>query len=167
MCSKIRPILALNCLLQIEQQRSEQDSFVGDALALALCCARFCLASLILFASYSLAPLLMRPRHFAWSCAICSHDCWYVAILEGGFEGVFVSPLLTTIGAFANDGNNSINIQDFNVILLKWEITLTRIPRIGCVACLKRQPFGMKKEKKILVPIIAPIPKGDQVDKGP
>ena len=70
----MRPILALNCLLQMEQQRSEQDSSVGDALALALRCARFCSASLILFASYSLAPLLMRPRHFTRSCAICSHD---------------------------------------------------------------------------------------------
>ena len=58
----------------MEQQRSEQDSSVGDALALALRCARFCSASLIRFASYSLAPLLMRPRHFARSCAICSHD---------------------------------------------------------------------------------------------
>ena len=27
-----------------------------------------------LFASFSLAPFLMRPRHFARSCAICSHD---------------------------------------------------------------------------------------------
>ena len=70
----IRPILALNCLLHLEQQRSEQDSSVVDALALALRCARFCSASLILFASYSLAPLLMRPRHFARSFVICSHD---------------------------------------------------------------------------------------------
>ena len=68
----IRSILALNCLLQMEQQRSEQDSSVGDALALALRCARFCSASLILVASYSLAPLLMRLRHFARSCEI-----WY------------------------------------------------------------------------------------------
>ena len=51
-----------------------QDSSVGDALALALYCAHFCLASLILFASYSLAPLLMRPHHFARSCAVCSHN---------------------------------------------------------------------------------------------
>ena len=37
-----------------------------------------------------------------------------------------------------------------------------RIPRIGCVACLKRQPFDMKKEKKTtLVLIITPIPKGN------
>ena len=70
----IRPILALNCLLQMKQQRSEQDSSVGDALALALRCACFCSASLFLFASYSLASLLMRPRHFTRSCAICSHD---------------------------------------------------------------------------------------------
>ena len=36
-----------------------------------------------------------------------------------------------------------------------------RIPRIGCVVCLKCQPFDMKKEKKTLVFIIAPIPKGN------
>ena len=70
----MRPILALNCLLQIEQERSEDESSVSDALALAFRCARFCSASLILFASYSPAPLLMRPRHFVRSCAICSHD---------------------------------------------------------------------------------------------
>ena len=70
----MRPILALNCLLQIEQERSEEESSVGDALALAFRCARFCWALLILFASYSPAPLLMRPRHFVRSCAKCSHD---------------------------------------------------------------------------------------------
>ena len=31
----MRPILALNCLLQTEQERSEEESSVGDALALA------------------------------------------------------------------------------------------------------------------------------------
>ena len=69
----MRPILALNCLLQIEQERPEEESYVGGALALAFRCARFCSASLILFASYSPAPLFM-PRHFVRSCAICSHD---------------------------------------------------------------------------------------------
>ena len=60
----MRPILALNCLLQIEQERSEEESSVGDALALAFRYARVCSVSLILFASYSPAPLFMRPRHF-------------------------------------------------------------------------------------------------------
>ena len=32
----MRPFLALNCLLQIEQERSEEDCSVGDALALTL-----------------------------------------------------------------------------------------------------------------------------------
>ena len=49
----MRLIFALNCLLQIEQERSEEESSVGDALALAYRCARFCSASLILVASYS------------------------------------------------------------------------------------------------------------------
>ena len=106
----MRPILALNCLLQIEQERSEEKSSVGDALALAIRCARFCSASLILFASYSPAPLFMRPRHFVRSCAICSHDCWYVEVFKGGFEGVFVSLLLTTMGAFSD---LKFSIEDF------------------------------------------------------
>ena len=70
----MRPILALKYLFLIEQERSEEESSVGEALALAFRCGRFCSASLILFASYSPAPLLMRPRHFVRACAICSHD---------------------------------------------------------------------------------------------
>ena len=59
----MRPILALDCLLQIEQERSEEESSVGDAFALAFSCACFSSASLILFASYSPAPLFMRTSH--------------------------------------------------------------------------------------------------------
>ena len=70
----MRPILALNCLLQIEQERSEEESSIGDALALAFRCAYFCSVSLMLFASYSPTPLFMRPCHSVRSCAICSHD---------------------------------------------------------------------------------------------
>ena len=70
----MRPILALNCLMQIEQERSEEESSVDGALALVFRCAHFCSAFLVLFASYSPAPLLMRPRHFVRSCAFCSHD---------------------------------------------------------------------------------------------
>ena len=73
----------------MEQQRSEQDSSIGDALALALRCVHFCSALLILFASYSLAPLLMRPRYFAWSCAICSHNS--VGMLKSLREALRVS----------------------------------------------------------------------------
>ena len=84
----MRLSLALNCLLQIEQERSEEESSVGDALALAFRCARFCSASQILFASYSSAPLLMRPRHFVRSCAICSHGS--VAVLKSLREALRV-----------------------------------------------------------------------------
>ena len=48
----MRPILALNCLLQIEQERSEEESSVDDALALAFRCARFCSASLMFRAPF-------------------------------------------------------------------------------------------------------------------
>ena len=85
----MRPILALNCVLQIEQERSEEESFVGDALALAFRCARFYTASLFLFASYSPAPLLMRPGHFVRSCAICFHDS--VGLLKSLREALRVS----------------------------------------------------------------------------
>ena len=99
----MRPSLAPNCLLQIEQQRSEEESFVGDALALTFRCVRFCSASLILFASYSPAPHLMRLRLFTGSCAIRSHDS--VGMLKSLREALrvsFVSILLTTMGAFTD-----------------------------------------------------------------
>ena len=85
----MRPILGLNCLLQIEQERSEEESSVGDVLALAFRCARFCSASLILFASYSPTLLFMRPRHFVRSCAICFHNS--VGMLKSLREALTVS----------------------------------------------------------------------------
>ena len=87
----MRPILALNCLLQIEEERSEEESSVDDAVALAFRCARFCSASLIVFASCSLALLLMRPRHFVRSCVICSHDYEYVGMLKSLRDALRVS----------------------------------------------------------------------------
>ena len=79
----MRPVLALNCLLQIEQERSEEESSVGDALALAFRYARFCSASLILFASYSQAP------HSYEASPLCSVLCnlfprlfWYVEVFK-------------------------------------------------------------------------------------
>ena len=47
---------------RIQLSHRGRQSSVGDALALAFRCERFCLASLILFASYSPPPLLMRPQ---------------------------------------------------------------------------------------------------------
>ena len=85
----MRLILALNRLLQVEQERSEEESSDGDALALVFRCARFCSTLLILFASYSPAPLLMRPRHFVRSCAIYSHDS--VGMLKSLREALRVS----------------------------------------------------------------------------
>ena len=92
----MRSILALNCLLRIEQERSEEDSSVGDALALAFRCARFCSASLILFGftstpSYEASPLC------SILCNLFPRLCWYVEVFKGGFEGVLVSLLLTTM----------------------------------------------------------------------
>ena len=85
----MRPILALNCLLQIEQERSEEESFVCDALALAFYCAHFCPALLIFFCFVFTTPVLMRPLHFVRSCAICSHDT--VGMLKSLREALRVS----------------------------------------------------------------------------
>ena len=101
----MRPILTLNYLLQIEQERSEEESSVGDALPLAFRCTCFCSASLILFASYSPALLLMRLRHFARSCAICSHDS--VGMLKSLREALrcIASGILVTWPAHLNYAN--------------------------------------------------------------
>ena len=72
----MRPISALNCLLQIEQERSEEESFIGDALALAFRCARFCSASLILFVSYSPAPLFYKAS------PLCTHDLVHFDLVQ-------------------------------------------------------------------------------------
>ena len=107
----MRPVLALNCLLQIEQERSEEESSVGDALALAFRCTHFCSASLILFASYSPAPLFMKPCRICMIlCNLFPWLCWYVEVFKGGFEGVLVSLLLTTMWAFSY---LKFSIEDF------------------------------------------------------
>ena len=118
----MRPILVLYCLLQIQQERSEEDSSVGDALALAFHCARFCSASLIRFASYSPAPHLMRPRHFARSFAICSYDS--LGMLKSLREALRMYRFLTTMGAFSH---MLFSVEDF-----LWQ---TFISHSGNMAC--------------------------------
>ena len=60
-------------VMSIEQERSEEESSVGDALALAFRCARFCLASLILFFIPLAKSEWQRPVQLA---ALCSHVEW-------------------------------------------------------------------------------------------
>ena len=64
-CSK--PILALNCRLQIEHVNSDCAETDDGSLALAFLSLRFLSASQILFSSNWEAPLLMRQRHFVRS----------------------------------------------------------------------------------------------------
>ena len=80
----MRPILDLNCLLQIEQARSDEERSVGDAFALAFRRARLCSASLVLFASitktrlYNFDPL--KPQFY---------------IVKLGFTGVYIIFLIS------------------------------------------------------------------------
>ena len=99
----VRPVLGLNSLLQIEQEPSEEESSVGDALALAFCWECFCSILLDSFcfvltstSSYEASQLcLILCRLFPWFCL-------YVKVFKGGFEGVFISLFLTTMGAFSS-----------------------------------------------------------------
>ena len=63
-CSKMADQTNLSSKLPVADRTREvwERKLCGEALALAFCCTRFYWASLILFASYSPAPLLMRPR---------------------------------------------------------------------------------------------------------
>ena len=90
------------------------------------------------FASYSPASLFMRARHFVRSCAICSHDS--VGMLKSlrGFEGVLVSLLLTTMGAFSY---LKFSIEDFHWhssgILVTWPVHLNCANfRRECTLCI-------------------------------
>ena len=86
----MKPILALNCLLQIEQEWSEEESSVGDALALAFRCARFCSASLILFCFvftsstfYEASPLCtILCNLFPWLCRNRFNWFWYNLLIH-------------------------------------------------------------------------------------
>ena len=62
-----KPILALNCRLQIEHLNSDCAETDDGSLALAFLSLRFLSASQILFSSNKEAPLLMRQRHFVRS----------------------------------------------------------------------------------------------------
>ena len=87
----MRPILALNCLLQIEQDRSVEESSVSDALALAFRYARFCSDSLIFL-------LHIHQRPFLWGLATLFDpvqsvpttvlECWslQLVVLHRGFS---------------------------------------------------------------------------------
>ena len=94
----MRPVLAK--LPVADRTRSEEESSVGDALALALRCARFCSASLILFASYSPAPY-EASLLYSILCNLFIRLCRYVEVYKRGFKGVLVSLLLTTMGGFS------------------------------------------------------------------
>ena len=91
-CSKMADETNLSSKLPVADRTREvceKKSSVGDALALVFRCARFFSGSLILFVSYSPAPLFMRPRQFVRSCAICFHDS--VGMLKSLREALRVS----------------------------------------------------------------------------
>ena len=99
--------------------------------ALPLC--TFLLGFADSFASYWPAPFFMRPRHFLGPrseplctilCNLFPWLCWYVEVFKGGFEGVLVSLLLTTMGAFSY---LKFSIEDF-----LWQ---TFIRHSGNMAC--------------------------------
>ena len=84
----MRPILGLNCLLQIGQERSEEESCVGDALALSsgfpLCTFMLGFADSFCFvftstSSYEASPLC------SILCNLFLRLCWYVEVFKGGF----------------------------------------------------------------------------------
>ena len=94
-----KPMLAINCRLQIEQVNSDCAESDDGPLALAFLSSRFLSASQILFASNWEAPLLIRQRHCL--CSILSSLfpglSWDIEILKRGFKGVFVAFLLATL----------------------------------------------------------------------
>ena len=98
----MRPILALNWLLQIEQERSEEESFVGDV------CSGYPLCSFLLgFSDSFCLEFISSPSYEALPlssilCNLFPRLCWFVEVFKGGFEGVLVSLLLTTMGVFSN-----------------------------------------------------------------
>ena len=65
----MRPILALNSLLQLEQDRSEEESSVGDALALAFRTFLLDFADSFCSPSYEHPPPPPSYEAFLWGLA--------------------------------------------------------------------------------------------------
>ena len=93
-----KPILALNCRLQIEQVNSDCAEFDDGPLALAFLSLRFLSASHILFASNLGGTFVDEATPL---CSILSSLFpglnWNIEILKRGFKGVFVAFLLATL----------------------------------------------------------------------
>ena len=90
MCSKMADGTNLSSKLPIPDRTREEESSVSDARSsLAFRWAHISSASLNRFVSYSPASLLMRPRYFPQSSAICSHDS--VGMLKSLKEALRVS----------------------------------------------------------------------------
>ena len=100
-CSKIAYETNLSSKLPVAD-RSEEESSVVNALALAFRCARFCSALLIFFCFvFSSTPSYEASSLCSILCNLFPRLCWYVEVYKGGFEGVLVSLFLTTMGAFS------------------------------------------------------------------
>ena len=94
----MRPVLALNFLLQIEQERSEEENSVDDALALAFRCARFCSASLINFALYSPANRVDPDQTPRSAASDLGQHCLPLSLLwEAGLKWVNVYQAFTLL----------------------------------------------------------------------
>ena len=99
----MRPILALNCLLQIEQERSEEESSVGNAFSSGFPLCTFLLGFADSFCFiFTSTPSYEASLLYSILCNLFPRLCWYVEVFKGGFEGVLVSLFLTTMGAFSN-----------------------------------------------------------------
>ena len=97
-CSKMADETDLSSKMPVVDRTSSVD----DALALVFRCARFCLASLILFCFVFTSTSSYEALPFCTIlCNLFPQLCWYAEVFKGGFESVLVSLLLTTMGAFS------------------------------------------------------------------
>ena len=101
----MRPVLALNWLLQIEQERTRE--VWGRKLCWWCLSAGFPLCTFLLgFADsfcfvFTSSPFYEASPLCTILCNLFPWLCWYVEVFKGGFEGALVSLLLTTMGAFS------------------------------------------------------------------
>ena len=121
----MRPILALNCLLQIEQERSEEKKLCWWCLSsgFPLCTFLLGFADSVCFV-FTSSPFYEASPLCTILCNLFPWLSWYVEVFKGAFEGVLVSLLLTTMGAFSY---LKFSIEDF-----LWQ---TFIRHSGNMAC--------------------------------
>ena len=116
----LRPILALNCLLQVWGRKL---CWWCLSSGFPLCTFLLGFADSFCFV-FTSSPFYEASPLCTILCNLFPWLCWYVEVFKGGFEGVLVSLLLTTMGAFS--------YLKFSIEHFLWQMFIRHSSNMAC-----------------------------------